>query len=280
METGEDIIKKENPALVVFFIYTPDIKCASICEDMYVKFIILLYDTFLSRPGVEKEQTMITEKTLIEKSYGYLVPSFFYKEYSNCYDQKKLLSYNLPLVIEREQVVDAFNCTADGYDFLYLGQIQQFRNLEKIKVLFNQMNLKLHVFTSQDLESDSIFQIHSAVSGMDMYKLVAHSKFLVAFDNSFPYAHYLPSKSYLYVSFTKPVIAFGDNDESALKDFFSDYRLFFYQNINKPLDKLIEFINNNTETSFDEQIYNQYVQFTPSVSSYNIVEKFFELSGL
>ena len=93
--------------------------------------------------------------------------------------------------------------------------------------------------------------------------MVAHSRFLIAFDNSAPFHIYLPSKSYLYASFTKPVIAFGDNETSSLKDFFSDYPYFYYQDIHASAEGLKAFIEANGEQSFHEELYDQYLRYLP-----------------
>ena len=271
------IVRKERPDIAIVFVFTPEPLYSRLFEESGLPHIYILYDTYISRPGINKENVLLIESDLMRSSYGYYVPSFFFKEYSSCYNSDKLFSYNLPLLIEKESVRHAFENKRIRFDFLYLGQIQPFRNAERIKVLLRQLKIKLDIFSAYSIENDDTFQVHPAVSGDELYQVVADSRFLVVFDNSEPYAHYLPSKAYLYVSFTKPVIAFGDNEESALIDFFSNYPMFYYQNINKSLDGLVEFINSYHGNSFIETIYDKYVDYSPTKALRAFVERINEI---
>lgn len=105
--------------------------------------------------------------------------------------------------------------------------------------------------------------MHPAVTKNNLFETVAGSKYLVALDNSFPYNKYLPSKAYLYASFTKPIIAFGDNSSSALKTFFKDYPWFYYHNINDSLDGLLLFLQTSKSAGFEKQYYQNYSQYLP-----------------
>ena len=268
------IIKKEKPDLVAFLIYTPNIECSKICQDLLIKHVFILYDTYLARPQIDKAKVVETERKLIDKSLGYFIPSFFYDEYKKTYGDFKVYSYNLPLVIEEKTVKDSYKGEHIGFDYLYLGQIQEFRNENRIKSIFEKLHLKLDIFTSQSTQSDEVFTVHSSISGEELYRTIANSRFLVAFDNSSPYNHYLPSKVYLYVSFTKPIIAFGDNENSALIDFFKGYPHFYYQNINCSTEGLMSFINSETiNRSFDSVTYKKYIQFSPKYAATDLVKK-------
>ena len=163
------------------------------------------------------------------------------------------------------------------YNYLYLGQIQSFRNAEIIQTIFKKIGIRLDIFTNSSVQSSETFIVHPAISGDELYRVISNSKYLVAFDNSKPYNHYLPSKVYLYVSFTKPVIAFGDNKESALIEFFKDYPLFYYQNIYEPLDGLLDFLKTNYKYTFDLDIYNKYTKFTKEKALKPLVNTIYSL---
>lgn len=275
-KTNEDylikIIKDEQPDLVVFFVYSPQKRYAEICKESNTKYAYMLYDTFLARPGVDKKVCSIKEKYVIENSEAYFVPSFFADDYYNEYGRGKIIGFDLPLLVEKEDVETAYK-NKKIFEFSYFGQIQNFRNGDKIRQIFVKLGIKLDVFTSSyECESDETFVIHNVLKGNELYSAVAGSKFLVAFDNSVPYNMFLPSKACLYVSFTKPIIIFGDNDKSALKDFLKDYPKCYYQNINEPSDGLLEFINNNQKSEFDEKIYSEYLNYLPC----NSLKKFAE----
>ena len=227
-----------------------------------------MYDTFISRPGINPENSK-EEQYVINNSNGYFVPSFFIEDYQinyqNAASWEKIRKYDLPLLIEKRNVKFTYenNLKNNSYDFTYFGQIQTFRNSDKIKKIFSKLNITLDIFTTMNIESDNIFKVHSAIANNDLWSVVANSKYLVVFDNSKPYNTYLPSKAYLYVSFTKPIIAFGDNDTSALKSFFKEYPMFYYQNINESLDGLLTFINTTFDYRFNEAIYSMYEQYLP-----------------
>ena len=268
----DSIIKREKPDLVVFYIYVPNTDYIDICIKRKVPYISILYDTYIERPGLDIKTGMAREKYVIENSKAHIVPSFFYDGYVKYYNNAKVKKFDLPLLIDKISVQQAYQKADVKYDFTYFGQIQSFRNGDKIKDLFRTLGLKLDVFSSMHYESDDVYTVHRALTQNDLYKVVAGSKFLVALDNSAPYNDYLPSKAYLYSSFTKPVIAFGDNKDSALKRFFKDYPSFYYQDINEPMDGLIQFINRAKEDQFDENIYNNYLAYLPENALVPLIE--------
>lgn len=266
------IIEIEKPNLVFFFLYSPEKEYARICEAKGIPYVYMLYDTYLGRPELncDTQPVIANELYVIEKSISYFVPSFFYDEYQLSYKSQKIIPYNLPLLVDINSVKQGYDRQSNNYDFTYFGQVQSFRNADKIKAIFESLNLQLDVFTQTNIESDDVFRIHSPVNGADLNKTVAHSKFLIAFDNSSPYERYLPSKAYLYVSFTKPIIAFGDNDDSALIQFFKDYPLFYYQNIHRTTDGLVRFINEHYSFDFNENVYQRYLRYLPENALVNV----------
>ena len=80
-----------------------------------------------------------------------------------------------------------------------------------------------------------MFLYHQAVSEEKLYETVASNRFLEVFNNGEPYSHYLPSKVYLYVSFTKPIIIFGNNTDYAMKRFLKNHPFYYYFNTKKVL---------------------------------------------
>ena len=262
----QSLIDIEKPDFIIFLIFNPEKHLAKICKDNGIKNYWMLYDTFVSRPGLDITDAVSIEETAMKESLGYYVPSFFYDDYRKYYCCDKLKSYNLPLLIPKNDVVDAFNKHEDAYEYTYFGQVQSFRNADKIKELCRKIHVKIDVFTTDDLESDDVFVVHKALSGEQLYQVAAHSKYLIVFDNGKPYENYLPSKVFLYVSFTKPVIAFGDNKDSALLRFFKSYPCFFYQDFNESFSGLVDFLNENVSSSFDQNIYDSYNQYLPETA--------------
>lgn len=257
------VLKKEKPDLVVFLIYSPNEKYAKMCMKYKIPYISILYDTYLGRPKVNPDDAYCLENYVIKNSEGYYVPSFFFDNYSKIYNHQKLHSMNLPLLIEENEVVEAYKKTKSKYNFTYFGQMQAFRNCDAVKNILRNLNISMDVFSTEKLPSDDVFKIHPAVTKTELYDTVAGSDYLVAMDNSFPFQDYLPSKIYLYVSFTKPIIVFGDNDDSALRRFLNDYPWFYYQNINNSTEGLVAFLKSNKSEGFDKTQYLNYSKYLP-----------------
>ena len=223
----------------------------------------MLYDTYIERPGLSRKEFVVEDRE-IQNAVGYFVPDFFARAYHNYYPYKNIFSYCLPLLIPKRGVIEAYGKSSLEYEFTYFGQIQSFRNGDKMKEIFKSLGLTLHIFSMENKKSDDNFVFHKSVSQNELYETVASSKFLVAFDNGEPYSHYLPSKAYLYVSFTKPIIVFGNNDNSALMDFLKDYPYYYYFNTGKSsIDELKRFINSSFQDEFDEHTYSKYLDYLP-----------------
>ena len=268
----KSIIKKEKPNLVVFFTFNPCKSYAKYCKAENIPYISVLYDTYIGRPELNIDKAYRLEEFVIKNAKGYFVPNFFYDLYREVYRFNNIYSFNLPLLIEKYDVINAYQNRVKKADFAYFGQIQSFRNGEAVKGILSNLKIKLDVFSTNKYQSDNTFIVHPAVTKNELYEIVAGSKFLVAMDNSVPYQNYLPSKAYLYASFTKPIIAFGDNQDSALISFFKDYPNFFYQNINQPVDGLVEFLGKNFSDTFDENCYSKYLQYLPKTALNPLIE--------
>jgi hypothetical protein len=266
------VIKEEKPQLVVFLIYSPQKEYVELCQKYHIPYIFILYDTYIGRPKVNKEIAYKTEKFVIENSKGYYIPDFFYDLYSKTYTSEKIKCMDLPLLTPEKDVIESYeNCTKK-FDFAYFGLLQSFRNGEEVKKLFRSLNIKLDIFSTEKYESDETFQVHPAITQKELHSVVASSKFLVVLDNSFPFQEYLPSKSYLYASFTKPIIAFGDNESSALKDFFDGYKWFYYQNIKQSTDGLVEFLNGEFPDCFDVESYSKFSRYLPEIALKSLID--------
>ncbi|MBR2869750.1 MAG: hypothetical protein IKB88_11900 [Clostridia bacterium] len=257
------IIKEEKPQLIIFLTYSPKRTYVKMCQKYKTPYIFMLYDTYIERPGIDRAQAYETEKYVIDNSERYFIPSFFYEQYAKTYSGMKIAHYNLPLLINKSDVEKAFKEYNEQYNFTYFGQIQSFRKEGEIKRILRNLNIQLDVFSTENYKDDDVFKIHAAKTGHELYKKVAGSKYLVAFDNGYPYQNYLPSKVYLYTSFTKPVIAFGDNKESALIEFFKNYPMFYYQNINESTDGLVEFLKKEKTDRFAEDCYALFSEYLP-----------------
>lgn len=266
------ILKEEKPQLIVFLTYSPKRAYVEICQKYKIPYIFMLYDTYIERPDIDRMKAYEIEKYVIDNSEGYFIPGFFYEQYAKIYSGMKIAHYNLPLLIDKSDIEKAFKEHDEQYNFTYFGQIQSFRKGEEIKRILRNLNMQLNVFTTEDYKDDDVFKIHAAETGDELYKKVAGSKYLVAFDNGYPYQNYLPSKVYLYTSFTKPVIAFGDNKNSALIDFFKKYPMFYYQNINESTDGLVEFLKKEKTGHFLEDCYALFSEYLPEQALQNLIE--------
>lgn len=261
------ILKLEKPDCVCFILFDPKVSYAEACIESNVSYIQILFDTYIERPNIEKEKTKEEESYIIDHAKAYFVPSFFadgyQKEYGSCKFAGKIKAYDLPLLVSREKVQNAFQKNTEKYDYAYFGQMQSFRNADIIKKSLAELGITMDVFPANTQSGDQVFRGHEAVAGEQLWETVAGSRFLVAFDNSVPYDRYLPSKVYLYVSFTKPIIVFGDNECSALKEFLNDYPLYYYQNIHESTEGLVRFIQSTDSDGFDEKLYSKYEQYLP-----------------
>lgn len=274
----KSIIKKEAPQMVAFLLFSPITRYADICIDKKIPYVWMLYDTYIERPEIDKEYAKEIESYVINKSAGYFVPNFFYNGYLENYSTSKIKKYNLPLLIDEYDVAHAYAQSTEDTGFCYFGQIQAFRNAEEIKKIFCEMELKLNIYSTEQKESDDVFVFHKAVTGKDLYNVVVGSRFLVAFDNNYPYDRYLPSKAYLYVSFTKPVIVFGNNESSAIKDFFSDYPYFYYHKIGEPTKGLYEFMLNVDANKFEKDVYLKYTPYSPENALIPLIDTIKEIN--
>lgn len=260
------VLRTERPDLVIFFSLPPDKKAAELCVKAGIPYISVLYDTYVSNPKVNVQEAVVTEHYIMEHSRGYFVPDFFYGDYQKQYTCDKLRPYALPLLIDREAVRKAYKSARTVRDFVYFGQIQSFRNGDAVAAVFRELGATLDVFTTGTQQNDPAFAIHPAITGTELHAVAAGAKFLVAIDNSAPYQHFLPSKAYLYSSFTKPVLALGNNEHSALLDFFADHPDFYYHRLGDPIDGLSEFFTRKRVDAFDEALYERYLAYAPEAA--------------
>ena len=266
------ILKKEKPALVVFSSLHVPKRLASVCIRKKIPYMVMHYDTTVENPIIAMTERRIEqEKFVVENSEMFFVPKFFYEGYLRYYNSKKIKPYNLPLLIDKKEVLSAYDAQSEQYGFSYFGQLQSFRKGDVVNGVFEKLGKQLHVFSAKEPDCGNAFTWHPALTKEELYKVVAHSDFLVALDNGAPYEHFLPSKAYLYVSFTKPIIVFGDNEKSAIKEFFKGYPYFYYQDINAPLDGLKGFLKKDWQ-GFNEHLYNNYKEYSVEVALAPIVE--------
>lgn len=266
------IIKEERPDIVVFSVFAPSKIFTKILIKHKIPYCCVLFDTFIENPAINKKKGKKIEEFVINNSIEYFIPSYFYNGYKDNYQSKKIKSYYMPLLIDSTSVKNAYaNCELK-YSFSYFGSMHTFRNSDVVKKIFKQLNLQLHIFNATNKPSDEVFIQHKPLHAELLYEALVSSKFLVVFDNGHPYEHYLPSKVIPYVSFTKPIIVFGNNNESALKNFLKDYPLYYYHDIREPLDGLIEFINKDLPNEYNEEIYSNYLKYLPENALKDIAE--------
>lgn len=263
----QKIFHREKADLVLFLLYSPEPALTELCQKMNLPYVCILYDTYLSRPFLNKEAATQIEKSVILSSKGYFVPDFFYKEYDTYYQCEKVHSFKLPLLLDINKVKAVIAEESNNkfkYSFAYFGQLQSFRNVEKIREICRMENIMIDIFTTDDIDPDDVYRVHEAVDSEQLLHIVAQSQILVIFDNSIPYDKYLPSKVYLYVSFAKPILVFGDNSESAVIQFLKGYPYYYYYNIKSKENFLQDFLATIPDTfCFDDSVYNQYLDYLP-----------------
>ena len=266
----DKIFRLEKPDIVVYFAISPEKGFSRVCKRRNIPYISMLFDTFIDRPHITQKEAAI-ENDEIVNALGYFVPDFFMDGYRKHYDHQNIYPFKLPLLIPKDNVLQAYKNVEKTLDFTYFGQLQSFRNGDRIKEIFKELGATLDIFSTEKHPSDNTYIFHNAVSQEALYKTVASSDFLVAFDNSKPYDQYLPSKAYLYVSFTKPIIVFGDNKDSALRRFLAEYPLSFYYDINESsLDDLKAFIEEK-HNGFSEELYEKFIDYLPQQALHQIV---------
>lgn len=258
LKNAKKLLKKENPDIVLFCVYTPNVDLVTLCKKANYKFISILYDPFTTKPNINKEKAYEIENYVVENSEKYFILSCFYDGYKELFSSEKIAPIHLPLKLEKEEVLHAFSKRKEAIEFAYFGQIPKIREPNLVKDIFKSLNKTIDLYTPSNIEPDQTFNVHKPISGEQFYQKVAESKYLVAIDNNAPFEHYLPAKAYLYLSFTKPIIIFGNNEKSAIKTFFKDYPYFYYHNFNQPLDGLIEFLNKPYPNEFNEKLFDQY----------------------
>jgi|GEM_PF-2589262 len=264
----EKVIKTEKPDLIIFVSLSCSPRLVRMFKRYRIPYVCMLYDSLLPSPYAKEDNqsASVIENVIIQNSLAYFVPDFFYGQYRKTYRSDKIRSYHLPLLVQKKDVLQAYKTKGEGCEFAYFGQIQRFRNGDKVEEIFTRLGKKMDVFSAVPYDFSGAFISHPAVTAEELHVVVAHSKFCVAMDNSYPYNHFLPSKAYLYASFTKPVIAFGDNKESALKTFFEGYPYFYYHQFGEPLDGLMAFINEMQRVVFDEKVYEGYLCYLPKIA--------------
>ncbi|MBQ9730471.1 MAG: hypothetical protein IJV80_06660 [Clostridia bacterium] len=251
------IIKAEKPSLVLFVSH-PSKQTAKILKKIKIPYVVIHYDTTVEDPNVKMTKKRIAEeKYVMDNSEALFVQNCFYKGYRKYYTSDKLKPYNLPLLVDEEKVLTAYASKEKNYKFSYFGQLQAFRNGYRVNDIFEELGEKLFVFSTDKTNFGKAFEWSPAVTGQELYKTIAGSDYLVALDNSHPYEHYFPSKTCLYVSFTKPIIIFGESKKTALREFLAEYDNFYYQDINEPLDGLRQFLTKK-QKGFDKKTYDQY----------------------
>lgn len=268
----KQIIKKESPSMVVFATLNTSKHWVKFLVKKKLPYVVMNYDTTVENPGVSMtEKRMAKEQYIIDNSVAFFVPNFFRKGYAKYFESDKIKSYKLPLLIDDKEVLAAYEEQKEEYKFSYFGQLQTFRKGNLVNGIFDLMGEKLQVFSTQKIDCGAALEWHPAVTKGELYKIVAGSKYLVALDNGAPYEHFLPSKAYLYLSFTKPIVAFGDNKTSALKEFFKDYPHFYYQNFNEPIDGLTRFLEKEWN-GFDRELYSKYLEYSAEQALGPIIE--------
>ena len=224
-----------------------------------IPYSYFLYDTYLSRPGVAPKFIEIEER-VIKKSIAYYQAPFFYTDYHAKYPEySNIKCLAFPLYPTKEEV-DKAKSRSKGiqYKFSYFGQMQDFRNIEEIAALFESVGIYIDVFSWQHPIDSKSFVYHKTLIGDDYFKAIVESEYLLVFDNNEPFAHYMPSKLYQFIAFSKPIVLFTKNDKSATIDFLKDYPYFYkfdlrYTDVTKNFMSFIERGNNFSENNlFDE----------------------------
>lgn len=248
------IKRKFNIDYVLYLTFFPD----PYALKAKIPYSYFLYDTYLSRPGVKKHEIRM-EKKVIDHSIKYYLHSYFFDYYQKTYpSDQHIHSLHYPLFPSKDEVNTAIKSVKkEQYQFSYFGQLQDFRNVPEIASIFKEANLTVDVFSWERPIDSPAFKYHDVANGEEFFKKIAESKFLLVFDNNEPFAHYIPSKLYQLVAFSKPIILFTKNDHSASKKFLENYPHLFVYDLrkNKPSDLLL-MINSYKEDK--DSLFEQY----------------------
>ena len=271
-----NIFKFDNVVMLTYNILPGIIK---FCNKRNISVSIFLYDTILERPFSNRINNGFFEKFAIAHVNYYFVPSFFYDLYAKKYKCSNVLSYNLPLLIQKEIVFKSIqkSLSLPKHELSYFGQLSSFRNVDSIAKLLYSTNNHIDVFSKDRCFNTDCFNYHNPVLDADYYMELAKSQILVIFDNDKPYDFYLPSKVYSYVSFTKPIICIGNNPNSFVSSFFKEYPLFSYFSLHESHDFFVNAVNRFKKINycFNEDIYKIFSRYLPRISCLDIRKKIF-----
>lgn len=234
-----------------------------------VKYSLISTDPIFYQP-INNPSKKLTEfeGKLINLSDKYFIPEFCidaYKKQFNNYSN--LISYCLPVAIEFN---DNNLFKTEKLTFSYFGTLRKKYNLfdDYFKHLSsNQMNqLKFYGWTSDKLANRVGGKYFNPVSGNKLIDELLKADFLMVLDNPPSMTDLIPSKTIMYASTTKPIIIFGENDDSALLKFLKKikYERYIYVKPTDSFESLDKFIKEYSNVYFDEECYKRQFDYYPS----------------
>lgn len=246
-----------------------------------VKYSLISTDPIFYQP-INKPSKKLTEfeSKLIKHSDKYFIPEFCidsYKKQFNC--PNNLISYCLPAAIEFK-TNDLFK--TEKFTFSYFGTLRKNYSLfdDYFKYLSsNKKNkLKFYGWTSNKLANRVGGQYFNPVLGPKLIDELLKSDFLMVLDNPPSMSDLIPSKTIMYASTTKPIIVFGENDDSALLKFLKKikYERYIYIKPTDSYELLDKFIKEYSNVSFDEECYKRQSDYYPSNVSLKIYNSIFK----
>lgn len=251
------IKRKFKISRVLFLTYSPD----KYAYKSGIPYSYFLYDTFLGRPSIDSKSIKM-ERRVIKRCISYYLAPFFFDNYKEKYpENRKIKSLAYPLFPSIENVRSTQNLDIK-YSFSYFGQLQNFRNVSDIAAMFDVLGILVDVFSWQHPVKNKSFVYHQPLIGKEYYKAINQSRCILIFDNNHPYSHYMPSKLYEIIAFSKPIIVIGKNEESATIDFLKDYPYKAFINLNKnPINQLKTLIADECFMGKKDDLYDNYYKF-------------------
>lgn len=238
-----------------------------------INYSVILTDPIFYFPKTNGRRISKLEENLIKCSDSYFVPEFCFDTYTNRFNRNlNIKSFCFPVSAQLSKFDD---CENNGLIISYFGtqrvDYNVFNNTFAYLAKQHRASLRLYGWGNNALVNETGGTHFNPVSGSQLICEILKANFLLAIDNPPHMTDLLPSKIVLYASTTKPIIIFGENDDSALLKFLKKikYERYIYIKPTDSFELLDKFIKEYSNVSFDEECYKRQSDYYPSnVSQY------------
>lgn len=226
---------------------------------------------FYTRSDCYNRKILKLEKKVIDNSDKYFVPEHCFDRYSQFFKNEKILKFCIPSAFEFNEKL-AFTFKLNNVS--YFGTIADYRVFNScLEYLCKKQELEVRMYGWIDKNKFGNFKIKylNPITGNEFIDKLLESTYLLAFDNPKNMTDLLPSKIVSYTSTTKPIIIFGENDDSALLKYLRkiDYKRYIYLKPTDSFELLDKFVKKYSNVDFDEECYKRQSDYYPSnVSQY------------